>query len=118
MSEPDDLAVWVARLALTCPGCGLRTIVDGRCTTCGSLKVPPAAAAHMAPELEPETIQEILAAPTPANVDNNPETSVVTQALADAFRLPAPTLVRSPVARAVPRLMPVPVQVSLFGGDK
>jgi hypothetical protein len=37
--KPDDsLDAWRARLALTCPGCGLRSVVAGICSVCGSKK--------------------------------------------------------------------------------
>ena len=34
----DELEVWRERLALTCPGCGLKAIDGGICTVCGASK--------------------------------------------------------------------------------
>ena len=38
--DPIKDADLLRRLADTCPGCGLHRVVDGRCTQCGTDKVP------------------------------------------------------------------------------
>jgi hypothetical protein len=39
--DRDSLEAWTARLALTCPGCGCKSIVDGLCSKCGARKRAP-----------------------------------------------------------------------------
>lgn len=39
MIDIDDLAIWRERTSRTCRVCGVKTVVDGRCTICGAAKV-------------------------------------------------------------------------------
>ena len=41
LSEEAQLEIWRRRLTATCPLCGVRSVVAGRCQTCGAAKRQP-----------------------------------------------------------------------------